>query len=274
MSLPEKRRRLTAWLHGEGIEIGALHNPLAVPAGARVTYVDHLPVAKLREHYADLGDLPLVEVDVLGSAEDLSAFSDESLDFVIANHLVEHLERPIRAFREFARVLRPGGVLYMALPDKRQTFDRDRELTPLEHLFDEEHAGADGNRWSHYLDWAVKVDKKGAEAEEHARALLEKGYSIHFHVWRPDTFLEFFFAVRQREALPLQLVAFAAPEAEADDEFILVSVKGDPQALYLPPPAPPVETGSRTLRQRLAASPIGPPVRAAKRVLRGGGRTA
>ena len=49
MSLPEKRRRLTKWLHGEGIEIGALHNPLEVPAGARVTYVDHLPVERLRE---------------------------------------------------------------------------------------------------------------------------------------------------------------------------------------------------------------------------------
>ena len=272
MSLPEKRRRLTGWLHGEGIEIGALHNPLAVPEGAHVTYVDHLPEERLREHYADLGDVPLVHVDVLGSAEDLSAFGADSVDFVIANHLLEHLERPIRGLREFARVLRPGGVLYLALPDKRQTFDRDRDLTTAEHLFEEDREGPEPNRWAHYLDWAVNVDKRtGTTAEAHARALLDQGYSIHFHVWRPDTFLDFFLEVRRREALPLQLVAFAAPEAELDDEFILVCVKGGPDSVWLPPPPeapPPPPPPPPTLRQRLAATPAGPPVRAVKRTLR------
>jgi len=36
------------FLAGSGIEIGALHHPLAVPAGAKVTYVDRLDVHGLR----------------------------------------------------------------------------------------------------------------------------------------------------------------------------------------------------------------------------------
>ena len=32
------------------------------------------------------------------------------------------------------RVLKSNGVLYLALPDKRFTFDQDRPVTPYEHL--------------------------------------------------------------------------------------------------------------------------------------------
>ena len=45
---------------------------------------------------------------------DLSAplpFEDESFDLVYANFVVEHLDRPETTFREWQRVLRPGGGL-------------------------------------------------------------------------------------------------------------------------------------------------------------------
>ncbi|MFZ0216388.1 MAG: class I SAM-dependent methyltransferase, partial [Candidatus Dormiibacterota bacterium] len=106
-----KRDRLARWLTGRGIEIGALHRPLQVPGEAQVTYIDHLPVEKLREHYPELAGLPLTPVTIIGSAEDLSAFADGSVDFVIANHLLEHLEYPAKGLIEFQRVLRPGGIV-------------------------------------------------------------------------------------------------------------------------------------------------------------------
>src|SRR5260370_8654769 len=124
-----KRRRLASWLQGRGIEIRALHRPLAVATGASVTYVDRLPVAELREHYPELADLPLTPVAVIGNAEDLSAFDDQSLDFVIANHLLEHLEYPIRGLLEFQRALRPAGLVYLALPAERQPLAKKPPLT-------------------------------------------------------------------------------------------------------------------------------------------------
>ena len=78
-----ERARLAALLNRDGIEIGALHRPLEVPESAHVTYVDRLPVEQLREHYRELADLVLAPVDVIGSADDLSAFQDASLDFVM-----------------------------------------------------------------------------------------------------------------------------------------------------------------------------------------------
>lgn len=263
-----QRARLASWLSGDGIEIGALHNPLAVPRGARVTYVDWKDEDGLRKHYPELEGISLAPVSVIASAEDLGPFDDESQHFVIANHLVEHLEQPIRALIEFQRVLKPGGVLYMALPDSRLTFDRLRALTPDEHLFEEHRFGAEANRRAHYLDWAVNVDgKRGAQAEAHADELLAQRYSIHFHVWTPDSFLDFFVAARREFGLDFQLVGFAGAEQELDNEFILVLARAMDRVRL--PSGRTLDTRSRLgLRSQLAASPLGPPMRAVKRLLR------
>lgn len=272
-----KRQRFTRWLQGDGIEIGALHNPLPVPAGARVRYVDHLDEAGLRAHYPELGDVAFAPVSIIGSAEDLSAVPDESVDFVIANHLLEHLEYPIRGLLEFQRVLKPHGILYLALPDQRQTFDVKRQLTTSEHIFAEhETRSAEASRRGHYLDWSINVDKMepGRQAEEHADDLLRRHYSIHFHVWRPDTFLDLLVEGRRRAGLDYALVAFATPEEELDNEFILILGKGQDGPPWYAAPEPsaastePLPEQPATLRGRLAQSPIGPPVRAVKKALR------
>jgi predicted SAM-dependent methyltransferase len=189
---PARRRRREVagrYLRGEGIEIGALHNPLDVPRSARVRYVDHLPVDLLREQYPELAHLPLVDVDVVDDGERLSAVDDGTQDFVIANHFLEHCEDPIGALGNMVRVLRPGGVVYLAVPDKRYTFDAERPVTPTAHLLRDHREGPEGSRRAHYEEWARLVDK-AEEPEAHATALLDRGYSIHFHAWTQTELLE------------------------------------------------------------------------------------
>ena len=81
------------YLEGEGIEIGALHRPLAVAPGARVRYVDREDERELRRHYPELAELPLVPVDIVDDGETLSTLADASVDFVIANHFIEYARR-------------------------------------------------------------------------------------------------------------------------------------------------------------------------------------
>src|ERR1019366_301686 len=56
----------------------------------------------------------------LGIRGDLSAlpFPDHSFDLVISRSVVEHLSDPPRVFREFCRVLRPGGKVVIVTPNK------------------------------------------------------------------------------------------------------------------------------------------------------------
>jgi predicted SAM-dependent methyltransferase len=188
--VPKNRREIAKrYLRGEGIEIGALHNPLEVPNSVRVRYVDHLTVDELRAHYPELAGEPLVVVDVVDDGERLSKIGDATQDFVIANHFLEHCEDPLGALGNMVRVLRPGGVLYLAVPDKRYTFDAERPVTPTDHLLRDHREGPEVSRRRHYEEWARLVDKV-QEPEAHASALLERGYSIHFHAWTQTELLD------------------------------------------------------------------------------------
>jgi SAM-dependent methyltransferase len=258
----DKRRRLSTWLRGDGIEIGALHEPLRVHREAHVRYVDRLSVAEQRRQYPELADAPLVDVDVIAPADDLNWIDDASLDFVIANHLLEHLEDPIAGLLEFQRVLKPGGVLYLGLPDQRQTFDRDRELTTFEHLVRDHEEGPLVSRREHYVDWARNVDHiQPEELESYVDECMSDGYSIHFHCWQPDSFLDFLVATRAQFELDFEVVAFAPPEGADDVEFILVLAKGRSDGVRLPPRHPHARLPTVVLKSQL-----GPPLRSLRRV--------
>jgi SAM-dependent methyltransferase len=60
-----------------------------------------------------------IDVDVVCDAHDLGPFRDETFDVVLACSVWEHLARPWIAAESVARVLKPGGLAYIAT---HQTF--------------------------------------------------------------------------------------------------------------------------------------------------------
>jgi len=225
-----------------------------------VRYVDRLTEPELRTHYPELSAEAFVPVSIIGNAEDLSALADGSVDFVIANHLIEHLENPIGGLQEMTRVLRNGGVLYMALPDPRATFDRDRPPTPFAHVLDEYRNGTSSTREAHFAEWVALAEpyvewlqepgvKKGAER---VGELLQLDYSIHYHVWRPQDFFEFVVLSAREVALDLEPLEFLPCNRSDDNEYILICRKG--ASLPLPDlPRLPSETDVDELRARVAS---------------------
>src|SRR5258708_6777558 len=86
--VPANRNELSEkYLIGEGVELGALHNPLWTSERAVVRYVDRLDVPGLRRQYPELDKYNLVNVDIIDDGETLSSIEDGRLDFVIANHM-------------------------------------------------------------------------------------------------------------------------------------------------------------------------------------------
>jgi SAM-dependent methyltransferase len=218
------RRRLAGrYLQGDGLEVGALHLPLALPRGARARYVDRMSVADLRAHYPELDEYELVTPDFIDDGEALTSVPSGSMDFVIVNHLIEHCQDPIGALLSHARVLREGGILYLAAPDRRRTdFDREREETSLEHLLRDHEQGPEGSRSKHYEEWsrfAIKVPD--GEVSEHAATLEEQDYSIHFHTFTLTSFLALILRAREVYGLPFEVVA----SETNNHEFIVIARK-------------------------------------------------
>ena len=223
------------FLFGDGLEIGPLHLPLKLPPHARARYVDRMPVEELREEYPELAGWDLTPVDVIDDGETLATIAPESQDFIVANHFLEHCEDPIGTIETHLGKLKPGGVLFYAVPDKRYTFDFRRPVVRLEHMVSDYEQGPEGSRREHYEEWSRLVLVEEAEPEEQtlarARQLEDVRYSIHMHAWTQAEFLAMILECRSRfnDAFDVEAAA------RQGIEFIVVLRKHGP----LPaPPAP------------------------------------
>ena len=225
--LDPRQKFSNKYIKGNGIEIGALHNPLPVDNNtAKVRYVDCKPIETLREHYPELKQNSFVSSDIIASAEDLSVISDSSLDFLIANHLLEHCANPIKALKEFHRVVKKyNGIVYLSLPNTQSegSFDKGREITPIEHLINDYFA-KDSERhlldFIHFWEWVIYAGKRATfEAVlMNAKKLYDMKFSIHYHVFVEDNFFSLLDFMRENLNVKFEIV-----EKHTDEyEFIFI----------------------------------------------------
>jgi SAM-dependent methyltransferase len=151
----------------------------------------------------------MVAVDVIDDGAALRTVPDESQDFVIANHILEHVQNPIAAIQRHLEVLRPGGILWLGLPDKRLTFDRARPVTPLAHIYRDYREGPEWSFHEHVREWVELVEEKtGDDLERRRAALLAEGTpNIHYHVWGQDDLAEMFQSLRRDPGLRFDIEA-------------------------------------------------------------------
>lgn len=159
----DETRRCLALRHlpadGCGIEIGAMHYPLPLPLGARVRYVDHHTVDELRRLHKDTNEA-IVGIDILADGFTLGSIANASQDFVVANHVLEHAIDALGTLENWLRVLRPGGLLFVAVPVGERCFDRGRDITPAEHFLEDCRLVAGGDR-------QAMRERNRAHVEEH-----------------------------------------------------------------------------------------------------------
>ena len=108
-----ERRRLnglTDGLVGRGIDVGAGRQP--------APWWDLLSFQPIRVDTWDMKD---------GDAHFLGTVADEQYDFLFASHILEHLEHPEVALENWVRVVKPGGVLLIAVPH-RDLYERRKKL--------------------------------------------------------------------------------------------------------------------------------------------------
>ena len=208
------------FLRGDGIEIGALHRPVPLPEGATVRYVDRLYTDDLRSEYGELASVEVVEPNIIDDGELLEHVESSSVDFIVANHFLEHCQDPIGTILVHLDRLRDGGHLFYAIPEKRYTFDNPRPTTTLEHLIHDHTDGGASSEVDHYIEYGdivMRAEDPSAKGHE----LLDAEYSIHFHAWTSIEMIELFVHIQRTYEPNLEIIASQAFE----DEFIIICRK-------------------------------------------------
>jgi SAM-dependent methyltransferase len=126
----------------------------ALPANAAVLEAGCGRRSRLAQHRDRIARLVGVDLDLEGADENTALdefvavdlcerlpFADRTFDLVYANFVVEHLENPEVAFREWHRVLRPGGGLVLLTSNASNPYLATARLLPERTRIFAKHLG-------------------------------------------------------------------------------------------------------------------------------------
>ena len=187
--------------------------------GCAVTAIDLTPamLAEAKENAGPLaGEICFLEMN----AEALS-FADGSFDAVLSRNLTWNLPHPERAYAEWARVLKKGGVLlnfdanwyaYLFDADAQAAWERDRASSAEQGVWDQ-NVGAEDEDFDVMEDIARRVPLSGIRRPEwdiqQLEALglaVETDETVWRRVWSEDEKISFastpLFLVRAVKATP------------------------------------------------------------------------
>ncbi|MGD0470961.1 MAG: methyltransferase domain-containing protein [Terriglobales bacterium] len=122
-----------------------------------------------------------------GSA--LADIPDQTYDFLLSSHNLEHFANPVKALREWHRVLKSDGALILVLPYYLGTFDRRRLPTSVDHMFSDWDKNIGEDDLTHLPEILDKHDLSmdpaaGNLNQFHKRSLDNKlNRCLHHHVF-------------------------------------------------------------------------------------------
>jgi ADP-heptose:LPS heptosyltransferase/predicted SAM-dependent methyltransferase len=149
---------IVRYTRGRGLDLGC---------GPQATFphfirVDNLKDAQLFGQHIK----PDVRID---TAEDLSLFSTESLDFVFSSHLLEHIEpeKLVSTLKEWLRVIKVNGYLVLYLPDEDEYPKCGEPGSNPDHKWNVSH-----ERFMRYMrkcgNWALVDFQKRNQGDEYS----------------------------------------------------------------------------------------------------------
>jgi len=130
IQLAEEQAALAAM--PKGYELHQL-NGLNVGCGGRIVHEALMPVDIMRKGGGISGEHAEHTTNALLSFPDNLPFRDNSIDFIIALHMLEHVGDPVTVINHFLDVIKPGGGVGIVVPDWRYTWDARHDASQLGH---------------------------------------------------------------------------------------------------------------------------------------------
>jgi predicted SAM-dependent methyltransferase len=207
---------------GRGLEIGPGKNPYCNPS-----------TTLFLDKFTDNNDAT-PRPDIISDASQVPK-PDETFDYVLSSHVLEHMQDTIGTLKEWIRVLKKDGILFLLLPHADRMFDKHRSKTTLEHhILDHQNITSEPDHshdqeikegWSKL--WTTEEEKQKAFAEYKAQWGADvwdfdfriKNGVIHFHVWTQDEI------VKLLTYMGLKILWTTEFVPERNDTFIVIAKK-------------------------------------------------
>lgn len=126
--------------------------------------------------HIDLADYP--HIDYKSDVSDLSMFEDNSVDLIYACHVLEHFKRyeAERILGEWYRVLKPSGILRVAVPDFEAIVTVYEKYKDMEFIMGLLYGGQDYEYNFHHVAFDFRYLEK---------LLAKVGFkNVHRYNWR------------------------------------------------------------------------------------------
>jgi SAM-dependent methyltransferase len=224
-----------------GLEIGPLDLPMIEPHEGDCEFADYHSTDELKQMAAQLSGtdpdfVPHIDYVI---AEGYDAVPRD-YDWIAAANILEHVADVIGWLRTVGEHLKPGGLLFLALPDRRYTFDTHRHLTTFAELvswhvarltkpsfaqvFDFTYYYA--NDFVYYDIWAGKPapppEKNFSKAIEAGRLAEKQYYDVHCSVFTTESFEALAREMIAAGLIPYEFVSIEPPARNTLDFSVIL----------------------------------------------------
>jgi hypothetical protein len=133
---------------------------------------------------------------IINDAVNITNISDESYDFCFASHCLEHIANPIKAVKEWLRIVKQNGYVVLILPEKTQCFDHKRKYSLISTLVSqyEKNVGEDDLSTLPEIlaNHDLSMDLPAGNLEQFTQRSLDNynNRCLHHYVYNPDLLKE------------------------------------------------------------------------------------
>jgi len=207
---PEKRRliKIAKTFKGlKGIEIGGPSNIFSIK-GAMPVYlfaekVDGVNFSnktiwegKIKEGENYNYYKNLFGFQYIAEGSDLSLLKDNQFDFLLSSHSLEHIANPLKAIKEWLRIIKKDGYIIIVVPEKSLCFDHKRDYSNFSTLLEQykKNVGEDdlSTLKEVLMNHDLSLDKNAGTFLEFTKRCLDNfnNRCMHHYVYSDDLLLE------------------------------------------------------------------------------------
>jgi SAM-dependent methyltransferase len=189
----------------DALEIGPFNNPSI--NGLRVKYFDTLSTDDLKNRAKEIGidQANIPEIHWIDPDGDLSVV-EELFDCCVSSHAIEHSPDLVRHLINVAGLLSPGGRYFLAVPDRRYTFDHFLKDSNIAEVIEAHHQGRERHTLKSVIEhraltthndpadhWNGSHGLDGVDSARVRSAITEfeeiEGYlDVHAWIFTPNSF--------------------------------------------------------------------------------------